>query len=42
MNSCASAGLFAVLPMQKKSFCTTPFWSGPQNESTDGGTPLGM
>ena len=42
MNSCASAGLWAVRPTQKKSFWTTPFYSGPQNDSTDGGTPLGM
>ena len=42
MNRCASAGFFAVRPMQKKSFWTTPFLSGPQYESTLGGTPFGM
>ena len=28
--------------LQKKSFWTTPLDSGPQNDSTVGGTPLGM
>ena len=41
-NRWASTGLFAALPMQKKSFWTTPFESGPQNESTSGLTPFGM